>query len=236
MTSHGPTAGFSIGMLVLDTKHRLSPGNLQNAASFSFPILYHVVRDISGPALMHGDPAAAEPIVAGARILESQGVQAIVGACGSFANYQTVVAGAVKIPVFMSILLEVPLLLRTLPPKRALGIVFAKTVTFTERVRHECGIQSTERIVALGADGISAFQTILAQRGEFDDAELQAGLVTLIERSLAEHPHIGAWLLQCSDLPPYAHAIARATGLPVFDMIGLIHRIHAALSPRAYTG
>lgn len=234
MTRHGPLAGFGIGMLALDTRHRLVPGNLQHAASFPFPILYHLVCDIPVRALMRGDPDAAQPIVAGARALEAQGVRAIVGACGSFANYQTTVAAAVRVPVYLSILLEVPLLLRVLPPERALGILFASTATFTERVRQECGIDTVERIVALGADAVPAFQPILSQTGELDEPALERGLVALAERALAEHPRIGAWLLQCSDLPPYAPAITRATELPVFDMVGLIHRIHAALAPRPY--
>lgn len=232
---HGPISGFPIGLLVLDTRHRLVLGNLQNAGTFPYPILYHVVRDVSGAELMSGDPHAAAPIIAGARALEQSGIQLIAGACGSFANYQRQVASAVQVPVFMSILLEVPLLLRSLPPSKKLGIMFASASSFTQRVRDQCGIESTERIVVVGADDIAAFQPIIQQMGELDDAALEAGLVRLAEQTLAQHPEIGAWLLQCSDFPPYARAVAAATQLPAFDMVGLISRLHAALVPRAWS-
>jgi hypothetical protein len=222
----GPFAGFPIGILALETRHHLVAGNVQHAGSFAFPVFYGIVRDVSGPALMRGDPDAAEPIVRGAMALEAAGVEAIVGACGSFANYQLEVASAVDVPVFMSILLEVPLLLRALPAARQLGIIFASTGTFTDRVRRQCGIEDSDRIVAIGADAVSAFQPILAQEGKLDDASLRAGLVDLVAATLRAHPAIGAWLLQCSDLPPYAAAIQRATGRPVFDMVTLIRHVH----------
>lgn len=235
MAQQGPLSGFPIGLLVLDTRHRLVLGNLQNAGTFPFPILYHVVQGVSGSELMSGDPRAAEPIIAGAQALEKRGVQVIAGACGSFVNYQREVAAAVAVPVLMSILLEVPLLLRSLPPSRKLGIIFASTSSFTDRVRIQCGIDTTERIVIVGADDVQAFKPIIQQRDDFDDQELRAALVNLAAETLSEHPEIGAWLLQCSDFPPYAGAIATETGLPVFDMVGLIGRLHAALVPRAWT-
>lgn len=227
-------AGFSIGLLVLDTRHRLVPGNLQNANSFSFPVLYEVVRGVTGSALMSGASDAAEPIVAAAQNLAAQGVSVVAGACGSFANFQTAVAAAVDVPVYMSILLEVPLILRALPAERKLGIIFASAATFTERVRKECGISSTRQIVAVGAESIPCFQAILRQEGDFEDEELERGVTELGLRTLEEHPQISAWLIQCSDLPPYSRALARATRLPVFDMVGMVERIHRALAPHEY--
>lgn len=34
-----------------------------------------------------------------------------------------------------------------------------------------------------------------------------------------EHPTLRAFLLECSEMPPYADAIRAATGLPVYDAI-----------------
>ena len=230
----GPQAGFSIGILTLDTCHPLVPGNVQNAATFQYPVRYETVRGVSAKALMSGDPAAAAAIILAARALEAAGVEAILGACGSFANYQSHVAAAVSVPVFMSILLEVPLLLRALPIERELGIVFASTSSWTDQVKAECGILHDARIVAIGADEIPAFAAILTQRGELNEAALVEGLVELTCNTMRAHPAIGMWLIQCSDLPPYAAAIQRATGLPVFDMVTLIDHVRAALKRRPF--
>jgi hypothetical protein len=229
-------AGVDIGILCLDTVHQLAPGNVQNATSFGFPVRYEIVRDVSGPALMRGDRSAAAPVVDAARALEAAGVRVIVGACGSLAYFQSAVASAVQIPVFLSIMLEVPILLRALPTDRRLGVIFASTDSFTPRVREECGIVDSTRIVAIGADQVPAFRAILRQERDIDSPALEAGLVALAQETMGNHPEIGTWLLQCSDLPPYAAAIQRATGLPVFDMVTMIRHLHDALSRRPFLG
>lgn len=221
-------AGYRIGILTLDTAHVLEPGNVQHAESFPFPVVYAVVRNVSLSALMNGDASAAAPILEGVAELNGRGVSMIVGACGSFANYQRLAAGASRVPVFMSILLEVPFLLRALPPTAKLGILFARDSSFTPRVQTECGIEDASRIVTIGADTIPAFGAILRQEPSLDGAALERGVVELTQRALCEHPDIGAWLLQCSDLPPYAAAIQRATSLPVFDAGLLIEHLFRA--------
>ena len=45
----------------------------------------------------------------------------------------------------------------------------------------------------------------------------------------SEHPEIGAIVLECTNMPPYAADVQAATGLPVFDITGLIRMVHAAL-------
>lgn len=225
------TAGYRIGILTLDTRHILVHGNVQHAESFTFPVRYQAVRGIELAALMRGDRRALPGIVMAARQLEAMGVCAIVGACGSFAHFQREIAEAVSIPVVMSIMLEVPFVLRALPKHRRLGIIFARVRSFTGRVCTQCGIDERERIVALGAERLSAFQPILAQADTFDSAALECELVAMTARALKEDPSIGAWLLQCSDLPPYSSAIARATGLAVFDMVSLIEHLGRVLRP-----
>lgn len=221
-------AGYRVGILTLDTAHPLELGNVQHAESFPFPVVYAVVRDVSMSALMNGDSGASQPILTAVDELNRQGVSIIVGACGSFANYQQQAAQASNVPVFMSILLEVPFILRALPPNKKLGIIFANASTFTQRVRSECGIDDTSRIVNVGANTIPAFGAILRQQHTLDGAALERGLLELAQDTLHKEASIGAWLLQCSDLPPYAAAIQRATSLPVFDAHLLIDHLFRA--------
>jgi hypothetical protein len=55
-------------------------------------------------------------------------------------------------------------------------------------VRQQCGIASSELIVAIDAKAVPCFQTILQQKGEFGDGELESGLVALAGRTLRCHP------------------------------------------------
>ncbi len=229
------TAGFRVGILTLDTCHTLVHGNVQHAGSFSFAVQYGVVRDVAPSALMEGDVGALPAILDAARALETAGVRAVVGACGSFANFQREVAEALSVPVVMSILVEVPFVLRALPRNRRLGIIFARVSSLTTRVCEQCGIQELDRIVALGADDLPAFRPILEQRGVLESKALEQELVELAVRTVQSDSSIGAWLLQCSDLPPYSAAVQCATGLPVFDMVSLIEHLGSALGPKDFS-
>jgi hypothetical protein len=234
LSKRPPMAGFRIGILIMDSGHDLLPGNVQHADSFGFPVVYEVVRGITLPALMRGDPSIAPAIIESALALQACGVSAVVGACGSFANYQLEVAAALEVPAFMSIMLEVPLLLQALPSAQKLGIIFAKSSSFTQRVRDNCGINSIDRVVAIGMDEVPEFAPILASLGAVDDPALRKAIVDLAQATIRVEPRVGAWLLQCSDLPPYAAALRAATGLPVFDMVGLIQHVHAAIARSEY--
>jgi hypothetical protein len=226
--------GFRIGILHVESGHQILPGNVQHAGSFDFPVMYQKVSGVPAAAVMRGDPAAGAAIIDSALSLQAAGVDVVVGACGSFANYQLEVAAALNIPVYMSILLEVPLLLRALPHSRQLGIIFARAAAFTDRVRENCAITASERIVTAELEGAEAFAPLMAQRGMIDHARLREQVLQVACQTLRANPRIGAWLIQCSDLPPYASDIHAATGLPVHDMVGLINHVHAACAPRRY--
>jgi hypothetical protein len=60
--------------------------------------------------------------------------------------------------------------------------------------------------------------------------------VRVARRLVAQHPDVGAIVLECTNMPPYTSDIQRATGLPVFDVVSLVHLVHdavvAGLAPR----
>jgi Asp/Glu/hydantoin racemase len=53
--------------------------------------------------------------------------------------------------------------------------------------------------------------------------------VAVARRLAAEHPDLGAIVLECTNMPPYTADIQRATGLPVFDIASLVAMVHGAL-------
>ncbi len=231
-----PVAGIRVGIVTLETAHDLAPGNVQHAASFAFPVAYRAVRGVAFALIARGDPAARGPIIDAVRGLADMGVDIVAGACGSFGHYQRDAAAAVDIPVCLSSLVQVPFLLSVLPPRRRLGVVFARAAAFTERVKAECGITADHerRLVVLQAEGLDAFCPVMDDRLRLDSRALEQQLCALASAAQADHPEIGGWLLQCSDLPPYARALAQATGRPVWDMAVLIRHLGEAALPPDY--
>lgn len=62
--------------------------------------------------------------------------------------------------------------------------------------------------------------------------EIVEAALSLIEAE----PDIGAFVLECSDMPPYSSIIQEATQLPVFDFITLIRWLHFSTAQKPYYG
>jgi maleate cis-trans isomerase len=68
-----------------------------------------------------------------------------------------------------------------------------------------------------------------------DELELDVDLareehVRVARRLVADHPDIGAIVLECTNMPPYTADIQRETGRPVFDIVSLVTMVHGALA------
>jgi Asp/Glu/hydantoin racemase len=51
---------------------------------------------------------------------------------------------------------------------------------------------------------------------------------------VTRHPDVGAIVLECTNMPPYAAALRDALGLPVYDIYSMISWFHAGLRPRRF--
>lgn len=234
--ANSAVSGFSVGVLIVNTTHPLLPGNVQNARSFSFPIIYEIVRGITFHDLMDASSACDRPIREAVERLEHYGVCVIAGACGSFAHWQNRITRYANVPVYASIMTQVPFVISGLPAGQKLGVVFANPDAFTPRVRDECRISDADlkRMVIVGANEIPGFDRFYEQGTEADGRALEKDLVALLVKAREENQDIGAWLFQCSELPVYASAVQKATGLVVFDMTVLIDHLYRVATRTRY--
>ncbi len=230
--------GFSIGILCLECNIPFIPGDVGNASSYAFPVQYLVVPGATTEALVYRrDPRLAESFIAAAQHLERQGVKAITGDCGYMAAYQPNVAAAVKVPVFLSSLMQVPLLTIMLGTGKKLGIIVGNSDTVDDRLLAMAGIVDSSSLVFGGLQNKPEFASaILEECGALDRPRLEAEVVDTAESLCRANPTIGALLLECSCIPPYSAAVQRATGLPVFDYIGFINYVHSAVVRTDYVG
>jgi len=229
-------AGETIGIIVLDCHYPFIPGNVANASTYSFPVRYAVADGVTGEKLLYNaDESLLGPFVAAARRLEAEGVKAITGACGFMALFQKEIAASVDIPVFVSSLLQVNFMHRI--TNRRVGIICADSSCLKPEHLAGTGVLPDIPLAVAGMEGCEAFnQGIRANIGELDDDGIRDGIVDVATRLVAGHPDIGSILLECSDLPPYAHAVQDATGLPVFDFNTMINHVHETLCRKRYVG
>jgi hypothetical protein len=77
---------------------------------------------------------------------------------------------------------------------------------------------------------------VCEERGVLDFDAVTAETVAMAETLVREHPQVKALLFECVDLPPYAHTVQEAVGLPVFDITTMIGHFHSALVRKPFSG
>jgi hypothetical protein len=120
------TYGQPLGILMLNCRVPFVPGDVGNASSFKYPVLYSEVGAATIDALLiNRDSSIVTDVIRQAKFLVSQGVRAITSSCGYFAFFQEAVAAAIPVPVFLSSLMQIPLLQTSLGPNKKLGLIVA---------------------------------------------------------------------------------------------------------------
>ena len=232
--------GFSIGVLMLECNIPFVPGDVGNASTYNFPVQFLLVPGATGDAVINKqDPSITPNFVEAAKQLEAQGVRAITGDCAYMGAYQEAVADAVDVPVFLSSLMQVPLVLNMLRKSQKLAVLVANGQTVSDRLLRTVGIteEIAARCVFRGLEDREHFRSvILEETGEIDVDRMEAEMVATATELVEADPSIGAFLLECSDMPPYGAAVQRATGRPVFDWIGFINYVHHAVVRTPYRG
>jgi hypothetical protein len=224
--------GFAVGILMLDTQFPRIPGDMGNASTFPFPVRYQRVEGADPDLVVRRGAAGLLPaFIEGAHQLQHEGVGAITTNCGFLVKFQRELAAAVRVPVFTSSLLLVPLVHRLLPPGRRVGIMTVNAGTLIQEHLDGAGIGGDIPIAVAGMETEKEFTRVLVGNELVLDVDAaREEHVRVARRLVAEHSDIGAIVLECTNMPPYAADIQRETGLPVFDIVSLVTMVHAALA------
>jgi hypothetical protein len=223
--------GFTVGILMLDTRFPRIPGDMGHAATFPFPVRYHRVAGASPELVVRRGAAGLLPaFVEGARQLEREGVGAVTTNCGFLVKYQAELAASVRVPVLTSSLLLVPLVHRMLPSDRRVGILTVNAAGLHDEHLRGAAIGPDIPLAVAGLEGEKEFTRVLLSDEEELDVDLaREEHVRVARRLMADHPDVGAIVLECTNMPPYAADVQRATGVPVFDIVSLVSLVHGAL-------
>ncbi len=222
--------GIPIGVLSLESYFAKPPGHIKNATTFDFPVTYKVVKGATVARLVEQrDPDLLQPFIAAAKELEQEGVQAITGSCGFLALFQREIADAVRIPVFLSSLIQVPMVYRMLRQNQKVGILTARKAGLTQEHLRAVGADSTPVCIA-GMDGQAEFCEVIleSKRTALDFDRFERELLSVAEGLVRENPEVGAIVLECTDMP-YLPTNQTRVNRAVFDIITLTNMVYQAL-------
>lgn len=225
------TRRSTIGVLCLDTSYPKIPGHIRNPATFGFPVTYKVVAGATAERVVRqADPQLLEPFVRAAQELERDGAAAITGACGFLAIFQRQLADAVSVPLYSSSLIQLPMVHGMLRRDQRVGVLTATERSLTRRHLAGVGAESVPVCIA-GLDSQPEFREVIleARRAELNVGRLADEVLGVVGQLVRDNPDVGALVLECTDLVPFAHEIQARSDMPVFDIVTLTEMVHQAL-------
>jgi hypothetical protein len=140
----------------------------------------------------------------------------------------------VGVPVATSSLMQVPWVQATLPPGRRVGLVTVSGSSLSPAHLEGAGVPLDTPIIGT-ENGREFFRVLIkAEKDDMDVALAEQDVVEAGKALVARHRDIGAIVLECTNMPPYAAALQAAVGLPVYDIYSMITWFHAGLRPRVF--
>ncbi len=225
-----PIYGATLGILMLDARFPRIPGDMGHAATFAFPVQYRLVEGASPQKVVReGAPDLLQPFIDAARDLVRHGCEGITTNCGFLSLFQAPLSAAIGRPVAASSLMQAPLVERLLPPGQRVGILTISGSTLTPEHLSAAGVAADTPIGS--TEGGQEFTRAIL--GDELDLNVSAALEDNVSAAVAlceAHPEIGALVLECTNMTPYAPAIRRAIQRPVFTMVDFVNWFHASLA------
>jgi Asp/Glu/hydantoin racemase len=226
--------GAAVGILMLEARFPRIPGDMGNALTWPCPVHYRVVREASPDRVVRrGADGLLDIFIDAARELVADGVDGITTNCGFLSIFQEDLAEAVGVPVATSSLMQVDLVNRMLPKGRRAGILTISGSTLTPRHLEKANVPEGTPI-GTTEGGREFTRVILDDEPELD---VEAARADNVEAALAlkrDHPDLGAIVLECTNMVPYAVDIREATDLPVFSIETFVRWFHEALVPQRF--
>jgi hypothetical protein len=226
--------GAAVGILMLETRFPRVPGDIGNAGTWPFPVLYRVVRGASPDRVVrHRAEGLLGDFIEAGRELVAQGADGLTTNCGFLSLFQAELAAAVQVPVATSSLMQAPLIQRLLPADRRVGILTISAESLGPDHLAAAGVDPQTPVV--GTDSGREFTRAILD----DEAGLDVELARLDHldagrRLLAEHPEVGAILMECTNMVPYAPVLRQELGVPIYSIYSFVQWFQAGLMPRIF--
>ncbi|MCT4609899.1 MAG: aspartate/glutamate racemase family protein [Pelagimonas sp.] len=228
--------GANLGILMLETQFPRIPGDIGNATTWPFPVQYRVVRGANPANVVRGDARLlVEKFIEAARDLVASGCDGITTNCGFLSIVQDDLTRAVPVPVATSSLMQVPMVQATLPPGKRVGVLTISKETLTDAHLNAARVPLDTPVV--GTEGGKVFtRDILGDTPQIDFTACREDMRDAARQMVEQHPDLGAIVLECTNMVPYAADVRKITGLPVYSIYSLVRWFHQSLVPDRFPG
>jgi len=226
--------GARVGILMLETRFPRIPGDMGNAETWPFPVLYKVVPGASPRRVVcERAEGLLDQFLAAADELVRLGADGITTTCGFLSLYQREIAAHVGVPVATSSLMQIPLIESVLPPGKRVGVLTVSAANLTGEHLRAAGADPATPVVGTD-DGSEFSRVMIGDEERLDAAAAERDILAAGDRLIATHDGIGAVLLECTNMVPYARALSQRLRLPVFSVYSFVTWFQSGLVPRDF--
>ena len=223
--------GASVGILMLEARFPRIPGDMGNATTWPFPVHYRIVRDASPDRVVRKRAEGLlDAFADAAQSLVADGVDGITTNCGFLSIFQNELAEAAGVPVAASSLMQVQTVNAILPRRKRAGILTISGSTLTPAHLQAAGVPP-DTPIGTTEGGREFTEAILGDAPELDVEASRRDNVDAALDLVGNNPDLGAIVLECTNMTPYAADIRAATGLPVYSVLSFVSWFQSGLAP-----
>ncbi|PSN61692.1 hypothetical protein BS50DRAFT_625098 [Corynespora cassiicola Philippines] len=212
-----------LGFLAVEVKIHRPPGDPFNPQTWPFPLIHELVPGSQESQVVRTayDSAFIDRFVAAGNELAEKGCVGIITSCGFLALAQRELAERIPIPVSTSALVQIPSVRALLPKESVVGVLTYDDERLGVAHLEALGVDPAGvRIRGMPADG--HLRKVIQEGLDYDEKlmeqEMVDGATRLVEDVRREGKEIGALVLECTQMPPYAESIQKQIGKPVYDV------------------
>ena len=223
----------SLGILMLKTRFPRILGDIGNSQTWPFPVLYQVIDDATVGRVVNAEPPVEliDAFVDASQQMIDAGAAAITTSCGFMVPLQAELSQRLPVPVMTSSLQQIPMVQTSLPKDKKVGVITINAEQLTSTHLTAAGATADTPIVGVEPDS-ELYRVIHRDLTMLNVAAAKDSVVAAGEKLLAQAPDIGAIVLECTNMAPYANALRDKFGLPVYDIISLINWWHGGFINR----
>ena len=226
--------GYDIGILMLDSQFPRIVGDVGNAKTWKYPVLYKVVEGFKpDKVVLNLEMNDIEPFIEAALELQNMGVKAITTSCGFLAMFQKEIVKYLSIPVFTSTLVMLPMLCRITGKVLVLSANSEK-LTY-KHLEAACGDLAPYQYKIIGTQNKNSFTNFTVENWKsVDTNQCEKDILETLHEELDKDNSYKCILLECTNLPPYTDAIRNEFQLPVFDIISLTDFVYSSVKINSF--
>ena len=223
--------GGTVGVCMLDTQFPRIHGDIANARTWNVPVHYRVVPGSTPKAAVYDKgEGILEGFIDAAKHLVKMGADGITTNCGFLSLFQEEMANAVNVPVATSSLMQTQMVQSLLPKNKKVGILTIHKPSLTEKHLKAANVPLDTPIVGT-ENGKEFTRVILNDEMEMDVDLARQDHLDAVEELMKKHSNIGAIVMECTNMSPFAADVRKKFNVPVFNIYTFIEWFQSGLLP-----